>query len=310
MLQTRALLQKVQPGGPGGIDSPAPIAYRRGGKSEIATVQVDPYLQGAAPQGGDAFGGNVSTGIVLPQTVGAPAVTGRFLCLLAYASFQQGRRVRLTGIRQYLSIGSAQTTDAGVTTYFEKQVTSPIWRFPDGNVSWHVMALPPNPPKPAFLAALPTNVTGNIGNQLPGFAFVNTRTPAILSLTSAADNARADGAAYTPPNGGRPYGQPLTPDLGNIHDVRWPWNSANSWHYSVDVPLRPPCDVALYVSVKQTNVLTRNNPVLPEGVSASVLSPEDQFYLAFANATETSSGAAYWRVAGALTFAEQEERDQ
>lgn len=300
MLNTRTLLQRALPGGAGGVDSPGPVAYRRGGKIEVSTVQVDPYLQGAAPFGGDAFKGNVSTGILVPQAT--DNTDGRFLCLLAYASFQSGRRVRLVGVRQYLSIGAPQTSDSGVSSFFEKQVTSPLWRFPDGNASWHVMALPPNTQRPAFLGALPAGVSGNATNQLPGFAFVNTKGPAVLSLTSAIDDA-ADGK-YLPPNGGRPFGAPLTGDLGNIHDLRWPWGSANSWHYSVDVPINPPCDVAMYVSIKQTNTATRNNPTVPEGVNLSVLSPEDQFYLSF------PTTAVYWRVAGSLVFAEQEERDQ
>lgn len=305
MFQTRALVQKVQPGGTGGIDSPAPVAYRSGGKFEYSTVQIDPYLQGAAPLGGDAFAGNVSTGIIIPPTI-STNTSGRYLCLLAYASFQQGRRVRLVGLRQYLSIGASQTVD-GAVTYFEKQITSPLWRFPDGNVSWHVMALPPNTQRPAFLAGLPAGVSGNVGNQIPGNAFVNARTPAILSLSSSTDGV----GAYMPPNGGRPYGHPLTADLGNIHDVRFPWDSANAWHYSVDVPINPPCDVALYASVKQTSTAARTVPAVPPSPVAgapaagfSTLSPEDQFFLTF------PATAVYWRVAGALVFAENEDRDQ
>lgn len=290
------------PGGTGGIDSPAPGAYRSCGKFEVSTVQVDPFLQGVAPAGGDAFRGNVSTGIQIPSFVSG---NSRFLCLLARAKFNQNRRVRLVGIRQYVSIGAPQingTGDTQYTSYFEKPITSPRWRFPDGNVSWHVMALQPNIPAPAFLGALPVGVTGNIGNQAPGFSFVNNSgASSILSLGSSSGGD----ATYTAPNGGRPFGVPLTPDLGNIHDLRWPWDSANSWHYSLDVPINVPCDVALYASVQQTNASGRNNPTppaAPEGVAAtsafSALSPEDQFLLTF------PTSAQYWRIAGALVFAE------
>jgi hypothetical protein len=379
LFSTRALKQKVMPGGTGGIDSPGPAAYRECGKSEVSTVQVDPFLQASA-FGGDAFNGSVATGIQL-STVGA--LNGRILCLLARAKFNQGRRVRLVGVRQYLSIGSPQTngTPAATTTvakdaagttlpivagtldvastagfpasgsfiidtvtgpqtftysgnhnptfdgvngglpggvlfggevvtstafaagseytsYFERQVTSPRWRFPDGNVSWHVMAMQPNTPTPAFLV-LPGGVTGNVTNQPPGSAFALANTPSILALSSAAD------AGYTPPNGGRPFGNPLTPDLGNFHDLRFPWDSANAWHYSVDVPINAPCDIALFASVAQTDPEGRNNPTPPASpilsapsAGVSTLSPEDQFYLTF---VET---AVYWRIAGALVFAE------
>jgi hypothetical protein len=304
VLSTRALKQKVMPGGVGGIDSPAPVAYRKCGKFEVSTVQVDSFLQAAAPAGGDAFAGNVSTGIQIPTITQKT----RFLCLLARAKFNIGRRVRLVGIRQYASIGATQNNGVGsaaYTSFFEKPIVSPRWRFPDGNISWHVMALEPNIPAPAFLGALPPGVTGNITNQPPGFAFVNTQTPAVLALTSGTD------VFYGAPNGGRPFGKPLTPDLGNIHDLRWPWDSANSWHYSLDVPIEPPCDVCFFASVEQTDPTGRNNPTPPASPIAgapaagfSALGPEDQFLLTF------PTSAIYWRVAGALIFAENCGDDQ
>lgn len=375
MFSTRALKQKVMPGGVGGVDSPGPAAYRSCGKFEVSTVQVDPYLQGAAPAGGDAFGGSVSTGIQIPQTPGE----GRFLLLLARAKFNIGRRVRLVGIRQYASIAGTQsngpslatttvapasngqtlpivagvlnvvstsgfpsagtlliqtpcglqtltytaigsgTTFTGVnggccgtlttgdivtssvlapstaySSFFEKPIVTPRWRFPDGNISWHVMAVQPNVPTPSFLVG----TAGNINNQTPGFAYNNTTSPSILG------NGAGE-VGYTPSNGGRPFGAPLTPDLGNIHDMRWPWDSANSWHYSLDVPINAPCDIVLYASVQQTNTETRNLPSVPpspvpgaDAAGFSTLSPEDQFFLTF------PTTCAYWRVAGALVFAE------
>lgn len=384
MFSSRALKQKVMPGGTGGVDSLAPAAYRSCSKFEVSTVQVDSFLQGAAPAGGDAFKGDVSTGIQVPEFV---VGNNRFLMILARAKFSQARRVRLVGIRQYASIGATQargtpvaattvaaasngqalplvaatlnvvstvgfpagpssivintaagpqtftytaigsgTTFTGVNggtpgvlftgnavdsttpaagsvynTYFEKQITSPRWRFPDGNISWHVMALQPNIPSPAFLGGLPVGVTGNITNQAPGFSFVNnTGASSILSLGSSGSDSK-----YTAPNGGRPFGVPLTPDLGNIHDMRWPWDSANSWHYSLDVPINAPCDIVLYASVQQTFPGGRNNPVVPPspipGAASAgfgALGPEDQFMLTFPATSQ------YWRVAGALVFAE------
>jgi hypothetical protein len=241
-----------------------------------------------------------------PSSGSAVVATASGPVTLTYSGVAAGQ---LTGVNVgasgILFTGNTVTSttwaaNSQVSSYLEKQVTSPLWRFPDGNVSWHVMALPPNSQRPAFLGALPAGVTGNVTNQLPGYAFVSAKTPAILSLTSAADQASDN--AYWPPNGGRPTGAPLTADLGNIHDIRFPWDSANSWHYSVDVPINPPCDVALYASVKQTNTATRTNPTPPANLS--VLGPEDQFYLTY------PSTAVYWRVAGSLVFSENEDRDQ
>jgi hypothetical protein len=389
MFSTRALKQKVMPGGVGGIDSPGPVAYRNCRKFEVSTVQVDSFLQASAA-GGDAFGGNVSTGIQIPNVQSAG---GRYLVMLARAKFNIGRSVRLVGLRQYVSMGATQkngtpegsttvavasngqvlpivagvlnvvatagfpagpstltidtmigpqlftytaigsgTTFTGVsggapgssltlgdpvdgpllpssiyTSYFEKPIVTPRWRFPDGNISWHVMALQPNVPTPSFLGSLPIDVTGNINNQAPGFAFNNTSGPSILANTGMSDTA------YVPPNGGRPFGVPLTPDLGNIHDMRFPWDSANSWHYSVDVPINAPCDIVFYASVQQTNTDSRNLPSLPpspiacsDAAGFSTLAPEDQFLLTF------PATAAYWRIAGALVFAEncQEDRQE
>ena len=388
MFSTRALKQRTMPGGAGGIDSASPQAYRKCSKFEVSTVQVDPYLQATAPNGGDAFGGNVSMGIQVPDSGESDS---RYLILLARAKFNSGRRVRLVGIRQYASIGAVQVndssqgsttiaaasngqsvpivagtinvastsgfaagpgdtitviTDSGAQTftytattptsftgvsggtsatlftgdtvtgstagpanqyvsYVEKPIVTPRWRFPDGNISWHVMALQPNVPAPAFLSGLPAGVSGTIGNQTPGFAFANAMTPAILGLSSGASDA-----PYTPANGGRPYGVPLTGDLGNMHDMRFPWDNAQSWHYSVDVSIPTPCDIALYCSVLQTNISTRKLPKAPADSSVgtaawfATLTPEDRFMLANPDTSQ------YWRVAGSLVFAENCDDDE
>ena len=294
------------PGGSGGIGSPGILANRKCGKYEYSTRQYDEFLppvgqvgpDGSARGGSDPYKGTNYTGIRVPNF----AVVGgqpRYLMLLARASFNIGRRVRLCGVRQYASIGGTQLTGEGTTGYesfFEFPITSPMWRFPDGNISWHVMVMPPNSGESgAFLGGVNAS---NVAGMPPGYAWDLSHTPAILALTNTPDTV-----GYVGTNGGRPVGTPITPDLGNFHDMRFPWDSSQIWNDSVNIPITPPCDVAFFASVLQTDPTRRNNPRAPSGTGIAYLSPEDRFYLTFL------STAVYWRVSGSLIFAENCEDD-
>jgi hypothetical protein len=243
--------------------------------------------------GSDPYGTNAYTGLVVPSTPSSAIGDARYLFMLARASFSTGeqssdlRGVRLVGIRQYAEIiaripaGTAPLASqggppVGSTITFRKEIETPLWHPPDGDISWHVMVI-----------NRVQRDTRNPANT-DGFIFQDSLSPALLYQTAA---------PYTPPNGGRPWGTPIAASLGNIHELRYSWRDQNS-EYVLDIPIQVPCDVVLFASVRQNNPET--NPSLADGTTATqqfvALSDEDRFLVAF------HQFAQYGTIAGALVF--------
>lgn len=238
--------------------------------------------------GSDPYNTNAYTGLVVPATPSASIGGARYLFMLARASFLPGEKgVRLVGIRQYAEIvaripaGQAPLTDdggspAGSTVTFRREIESPLWHPPDGDISWHVMVIPKT-----------FRDTRNPANA-DGFIFQDAKSPALLYQVPA---------PYTPPNGGRPWGKPIAASLGNIHELRYRWRSERSEEV-LDIPIPLPCDVALFASVRQNDPTT--NPVFDDTTTVSqqfvALTREDQFLVAYA------ATAQYGTIAGALVF--------
>lgn len=265
------------------------------GRFEIVTAGPNPEFSYI---GSDPWNTNVSTGLVVPITPSSAIGGARYLFLLARASFGVGQQssdhfgVRLVGIRQYAeliaripagtnpplssTVGPPSGPRAGSTITFRKEITSPLWHPPDGDISWHVMILP----KLQRDTRNPANTDGAI--------FQNALSPALLFQNLL--------PAYVPPNGGRPWGKSLAASLGNIHELRYPWRE--SWNeYALDIPIPVPCDVALFASVRQNDPSV--NPVLSDTTATPqffALSPEDQFLVAY------HQFAQYGAIAGALAF--------
>lgn len=248
---------------------------------ETSTASFDPALQ---ITGSDAEGSFASTGITIPKAqphVNAP--TTRYLFLLASAKFDQGVKGRLVGMRQLVTIGldNANTTDTTPSDIspIELEVQSPLWRFPDGNISW-------------FLRRVPLNRRFNANTlNTVNLQYRNADVPALLFETTAAS---ADG--YTPPDGGRAPGNILVPDLANFKDLRFPWRSGQSWS-SLDAAFEGPCAVELYASVQQTKPSTRT-VFVPQATPLfdnTAMRIEDRFVLNFPS-------ARYYRIAGSLIF--------
>ena len=262
------------------------------GRFEVVTAGPNPEFGFI---GSDPWNTNAYTGLVVPIT--PTSVTGgRYLFLLARASFGDGEQspdnlgVRLVGIRQYAELvaripvtsppTAPLTTVAspliGSTVTFRKEIQSPLWHPPDGDISWHVMILPKV-----------QRDTRNPAND-DGFIYQDALSPALLFQTAA--------PAYVPPNGGRPWGKPLAASLGNIHELRYPWRSTLN-EYVLDIPIPVPCDVALFASVRQND--PAKNPVFASGTVTqqfTALSPEDQFLVAY------PTFAQYGVIAGSLVF--------
>lgn len=262
------------------------------GRNEIVTNGPNPEFMFI---GSDPYNTNAYTGLVVPSTPSS-ALPGspRYLFLLARESFSTGeqssdrRGVRLVGIRQYAELiaripaGEAplasepeEGPSVGSTVTFRKEIESPLWHPPDGDISWHVMVIPRT-----------QRDTRNPANA-DGFIYQDALSPALLYQ---------DPAPYVPPNGGRPWGTPIGASLGNIHELRYPWRSAYN-EYALDIPIPVPCDVALFASVRQND--PEFNPAFAEccvTAQFAALSPEDQFLVAY------SRFAQYGSIAGALVF--------
>jgi hypothetical protein len=245
--------------------------------------------------GSDPYNTNAYTGLVVPSTPSAAIGGARYLMQLARASFQSGEQgVRLVGIRLYAEMVaripsgtaplSANATDrappppgppVGSTVTFRKEIVSPLWHPPDGDISFHVM------------------VTNRVQRDTrhpantDGFIFQDAKSPALLFQVPS---------PYAPPNGGRPWGRPIAASLGNIHELRYRWREEDS-EYVLDIPVPLPCDVALVASVRQNDPTT--NPKLLDTTLTQqflALSEEDKFLVAY------SAFAQYGTIAGALVF--------
>lgn len=257
----------------------------RRGRFSVSTVGFDPYLQGI---GSDPQGSLSYTGLVVPATA-TTSSQGRYLFQLARASFQNGDRVRLVGFKQYVDLAATYQVLDGDTTVFTLPVTSPLWRFPDGNISWHVMIVPPG--------------------------FRDTRSTTDTDSVVFRDNKGGGSALlyetlgpYTPPNAGRPYGRPLPGcDLGNVHDLRYPWRDSQS-ERELNIPIPTPGDVVVYASVWQTaGYLANGFASQLTAQQAAALGPEDHFAVYFSGTEGIVTPAQYNRIAAQLTFESEEQ---
>lgn len=254
--------------------------------------------------GSDPYGTNAYTGLVVPQTPSGDIGGARYLFLLARASFGVGERspdkrgVRLVGIRQYAELiarlparVAPLATDVGPpegsTVTFRREILSPFWHPPDGDISWHVMIL-----------AKGQRDTRNPSNT-DGVIYEDALSPALLYETITGSPSAP--TAYTAPNGGRPWGSPIVGgSLGNIHELRYPWRTDRSERV-LDIPIPVPCDVALFASVRQND--PDLNPTLTDCTALSALSDEDRFLVTYNNF------AQYGSIAGSLVFEENLDED-
>ncbi len=256
----------------------------RSGRYEIVSGGPNPEL---AFVHGDPYDTNAGTGIVVPNK--PTGAGGRYLIQLARAAFLPGEKgVRLVGIRQYAELVARipPTAPDGSVTVLRREITQPMWHPPDGNISWHVMVTP----RVQRDSRHPANSDGA--------TYQDSTSPTLLFQTPF--------PAYTPPNGGRPWGTPIAASLGNMHDLRYRWLAGNS-EYVLDIPIPLPCDVTLYASVRQNDPCT--NPSACDATGGltdrqfAALSDEDKFLMAYCEF------AQYGIVAGSLVFDENLGRD-
>ena len=272
---------------------------------EIASYGVDEtrQLSGTTPYGGSPWLGlrvpTLATAALTPA--GKPRGSSRYLFSGAAFSVGEGSRARIIGYRQYHEIGFLFTTGNDPNKLVRTltfPVTTPGWAFPDATVSWHFRRLgPPNAKGlPLFT---PTSLSAQ--NLMKGYAM----GPSLLyqSITlPAGDPYYVDLTAYVPPNGGRPFGSPLSnhPQSSTLLGLATDWKHPDAWH-SLDVEVRGPDTIAALISVAQTD--PSSYPVFPfTGSTGNAfyglgLSPEDQF---MATAQAFGTHAIQWRVGVSL----------
>ncbi len=251
---------------------------------ELASVGADEFLQGL---GSGPDGDSSSFGLRVPFLT-TPDKTHRYLFLLAVFSIGHGAQATIKGYRQFSSLGFAD----GSGRFWEQEITSPNFRLPDGNISWHIRRLGP-PNASGYPDYLPTPL--DLNSFKKGFA----EGPCLLyhDYTIAPGNRiYPQLLSYTPPNLGRPWGTPLIAGHQNtFFDQRTEWRTARAWH-SMHIELEGPDTVAMFASVRQSagaySVATSPLP-FPGGLSV-----EEQFIGNFGGGEEPRP--KYWRVGGSL----------
>jgi hypothetical protein len=249
---------------------------------ELATTGTDEFLQ---TLGGDPFGGSSSMGLRVPK-LATPAKNRRYLFLLSTFSLNEGQKATILGYRQFSSLGVLLSP----TRFVEQEIVSPNHRLPDGNISWHLQTLgPPNASGYPHFAPTPLD--------LNSFKKGWCEAPALLykSYAIAAGNRiYTQLTSYTPPNLGKPWGQPLEAGYqATFFDQRTPWRDAHAWS-SLNLALTGPLTVAFFASVFQSAGSYTVGAATPPGLGV-----EEQFMAKFPGGA--SPGAPiYWRVAGSL----------
>jgi hypothetical protein len=257
---------------------------------ETSTVGISEFRQLVGSDPGNSLG--------IPYLrVPSLASPSRYLFLLAYVYVPENERIAIVDFRQGVDIGQDIGNKSGreaPTTFYPNTlpVTTDDWSFSDANVSFHATRVGP--------ATLSPYIAGSVDADC--FRFRVTDAPGLLYATATLADPRfyTTATAYTPPNGGQPYGQPLTTDLATWYDLRFPRNSKHGLsRYSRDIIVDGECGVALWASVKQTDLSKRPKPAAPPfdptAGAPTGITPEEAFLI-------NNPDAIYWGVRGAILW--------
>ena len=231
-----------------------------------ASFDEDYQMIGSSPWLGDVGG----TGVAVPSGP-TTSLTNRYLFRLCGVQIPTNWMLYVVGIRQLVTL-RALITSGSASYPSELEVTSPLWRFSDGNVSFHLR----------WHQSLQD-----------AYKYDAVSAPGLDPNMRGLDTAllyEPTGAFYTAPGAGIPPGKAVV-GLGTWRENRFPWLNT-SW--DMRIPVHGPGVLVLYASVRQTDPETR--PVLPPPDDLGCIRPEDRFVL------EYPTTAVYGRVAGALAF--------
>ena len=270
-----------------------------------STSGLDESLQGIST---DPFGQNLpaSVGLRIPPVLSSsivPPNQPRYLFCLATRTLERGKTT-IRGIRQGLTIGINRSSDTTRELPYEFPVTSPTWRFPDGNVSWHLVREP--------------NDRVEIQHPLTDAAswrYLQSDQPAMLYKKagfSAGTFNPATGAplfynrgltSYTPPDFSASQAHSIG-NLGNLRSIAYPWEPQSD--NQLNIVINGNCRISLYASVLQTNPLTRLQPIslTAADIISGGIANEDAFVANFTSGGGESPllSPIYWRIFGSILF--------
>lgn len=271
-----------------------------------ATTGLDPARNFV---GGPA-GNLTNTGLIVPSI---PTVDQYHRYLGRLASFFVPARTRaiITGIRQLLTIAARvdpepsalpqmakkddPEEDQGIVLkardddpedpcnivpmiHLEREVRSPLWSFPDGNVVWFLRACQVMGGLENIPAAYQQGWSSNMYGLEPAWLYSNTPGT----------------APYVPPNSACPIGTPLG-SCGTMYGLEFPYRSGNSNEFELNIQAEGPSIVSMFVSIWQPDTTVRLIPNLGSlSTSESGLEQEDLFWINF-------PCAKYYRVGAELT---------
>lgn len=274
----------------------------------VSTSGLDETLQGIST---DPYGQNVpgAIGLRIPPVLSSSIVAPnqpRYLFCLASRIIERDKTV-IRGIRQGLTLGVNRSATSPRVLPYEFPVTSPTWRFPDGNVSWHLVREPndyPTDQQPLSDAASWRYLQSDQPAMLyksASFA-INTFEPATGAPLFYANGL----TAYVPPVFQASQRAPIG-NLGNLKGIYYPWNATSD--DKLNIVVNGNCRISLYASVLQSNPATRLNPtaLTATNVISCGISPEDAFVSNFTTGGGDFpfAGPIYWRIFGAILFDDQ-----
>jgi hypothetical protein len=277
------------------------VRYRR---FEVSTSGVDEALQGVSTDPFYASSVSTTSGLRIPPVLSiesTPATQPRYLFLLAQRNISRGK-TKVRGIRQGLKLGVNISSVDGLTCSEEFLVQTPDFKFIDGNVSWHLV----REPNDVVQGFTPSTDGPNWYRRNSSVAamlyetFTNSNVDPTTGAPQFYDVGLTAYKAPTPENW-----QPIA-GLGNIKDIRFPWNAPTDAH-AVEELVEGSCKISLYASVLQTNPTTRLITTFPSvaDVYPGGLSPESAFINSFR--VEDRSPVIYWRIFGSILFEDSEE---
>jgi hypothetical protein len=251
-----------------GCGTPPGVRIDEGSTTEVSSFGHDPRLAGV---GADPWRGTGQTYMPIPSD-GLVGTQYRYFYRLAAISIDMGQELYIEGYRQGVKIGYAQPSATGdEPTYVEIDQQTPWWKYPDGNISWHITV------QRGLVRAFQQSVPGmppGMSSDLYGIA------PALLApfppLTPS---------AYVPLNAGVPPGDGVG-SLGNFWELRGPLYS-QAVPRSLGYLVPGPAVVAMWATVRQTVPLRRGRAA-PPAVNGTFLPVEDQFLAAYPNAVYTA----------------------
>lgn len=264
---------------------------------ELSTFGIDEANQGLTTDPFVPASTPTSLGLRIPPVI-STTPQPRYLFLLAQRNLSRGKTV-IRGIRQGLTIGTSLSNSSDVPlTAEEFLVTSPFWKFSDGNVSWHLVREPND-----------SRVLQRPNTDAASWAYMESTTPAMLYQTFSNSNINANGqpyyydigmTAYLPPSPNA--WQPIA-GLGNFKDMRFPWNLPTN-SVAIDETVEGSCKISLYASVLQTNPTTRAQAILPSvsNVYPGGVTAESAFVNSIGVGEGGGTSAMYWRVFGSILF--------